>query len=435
MSMAMSRQRRCCCGGYGANCNHRHECPVVVIYRRGHLIKPMESGITLFSIILLLGAAHGLFLALALLNAPGGNLVAHRYLALLTLVFAIDLASEFLYQARYYTQATYLVGINDPLDFLYGPLTYFYVRALTEPEQAGLTGRRWLHFLPCGISYLVLIPFFFLNPDFKLRLLYADIEVETLQQSFAVLGYVLVILLSIIQIGVYLSLSICNLKQHARLIRDQFSYTERISLVWLRNLLTFLLAIYLVYLVDAFFSDAFGFEEEINNILYLMIVIMIYAMGYLGLRQPVIFARLKTNLNTIGPQEEMKPPRRRKYQKSALNADLSGVLSHELKEHMQSKKPYLDSALTLPQLAAQLDISPNYLSQVINEQTGANFFDFINAYRVEYAKSALTDPATAQSNILTIALDAGFNSKSTFYSAFKKHTAMTPNQFRKSQVA
>ena len=61
-----------------------------------------------------------------------------------------------------------------------------------------------------------------------------------------------------------------------------------------------------------------------------------------------------------------------------------------------------------------------------------NFFDFVNRYRVEEVKQCLSNPAKDKDNIVTLALDAGFNSKSAFYAAFKKLTGMTPNQFKKS---
>jgi AraC-like DNA-binding protein len=99
---------------------------------------------------------------------------------------------------------------------------------------------------------------------------------------------------------------------------------------------------------------------------------------------------------------------------------------------MNKERPYLESQLTLPQLAQQLGISPNYLSQVINEQLQKNFFDFINEYRVAEAKSKLTADSTTKGSIADVAYDSGFNSKSAFYTAFKKHVGMTPSEFRAS---
>ena len=98
---------------------------------------------------------------------------------------------------------------------------------------------------------------------------------------------------------------------------------------------------------------------------------------------------------------------------------------------MESEQPYLDDRLTMPQLAARFDLSPNYLSQIINEQLHKNFFDFVNHYRIEKAKRRLVETLEGTSNVLTIAFAVGFNSKSAFYTAFKKHTQMTPSQFRK----
>jgi AraC-like DNA-binding protein len=99
---------------------------------------------------------------------------------------------------------------------------------------------------------------------------------------------------------------------------------------------------------------------------------------------------------------------------------------------MEANKPYLEGDLVLPQLAQQLGISANYLSQVINEQLHVNFYDFINGYRVEEAKGLIRNAGPKNTNILNIALDSGFNSKSAFYTAFKKATSMTPTQYRKT---
>ncbi len=113
---------------------------------------------------------------------------------------------------------------------------------------------------------------------------------------------------------------------------------------------------------------------------------------------------------------------------------MSETLLAEIQTFMKQNKPYLDGSLTLPQLAEQLGISPNYLSQVVNEQLDKNFFDFINYSRVEEAKKYLTDPGKDRTNILPLAFDADFNTKSAFYTAFKRHAGMTPGQFKQSNA-
>ncbi|MES9997830.1 MAG: helix-turn-helix domain-containing protein, partial [Candidatus Thiodiazotropha lotti] len=236
-----------------------------------------------------------------------------------------------------------------------------------------------------------------------------------------------------------------RLLQHQKSIEDQFSFLERINLAWLKNLLLALVALYLFYLADVFLADLLAFPEEVIGIHFLMIVLVIYSMGYLGLRQPAIFTQQdrsdpKTDRQSLDAQanqtgatlNDTDPSQSQpKYQRSALDSETSQLLFEELQNHMDEQRTYLDSKLTLPQLATQLSISPNYLSQVINEQAGCNFFDFINRYRVEEAQRHLT-AESAQMNILGIALDAGFNSKSAFYTAFKRHTGQTPSEYRKS---
>jgi AraC-like DNA-binding protein len=161
---------------------------------------------------------------------------------------------------------------------------------------------------------------------------------------------------------------------------------------------------------------------------------VVYTLGYMGMRQPQIF-RQQDRLEPPSAESDTRDSARPKYERSALDADMSAALLQDLRVLMETDKPYLDSTLTLAQLAEQLGISPNYLSQIINQQTGSNFFDYINGHRVEAAKQLLADPAKARLNVLTVAMDAGFNSKSAFYTAFKHHADMTPSQYRQRNLS
>ena len=402
----------------------------------------MEPTITLFSIIMLLGSAHGLFLALALVNTKGGNRAAHFYLALLTLAFAIDLGHEFLYQTGYLLQLIILAYIDPLINLLYGPLIYSYVRVLTDERDYKLQGVRWLHYLPVvmGISLCVLLPD--LSPEQFSKLFYEDMPASKREDGMVLSVIGAIATSSVVSLGIYLVLSIARLLRHARSIRQQFSSIERITLNWLRNLLIAVSALYLILLFDGFLSQFFGLDEGVNRFLYLVIVAVIYTMGYLGLRQPVIFTQTVPEVESVITTPE--PPlyndknsnqalvTHTKYKTSSLDADMSSVLLSELQAYMVAEHPHLDSKLTLPQLAKRMGISPNYLSQVINEQCEKNFFDFINDYRVEEAKQLLADSTKANLSIMHIAYEAGFNSKSAFYSAFKKHVGMTPSKYRMS---
>ena len=99
---------------------------------------------------------------------------------------------------------------------------------------------------------------------------------------------------------------------------------------------------------------------------------------------------------------------------------------------MSDEHCYLEPNLTLPQLAERLDCSVNHLSQVINAGFGMSFYDYINGYRVRRAEQLLGAADAESQAILDVALAVGFNSSSTFYSAFKKVTGVTPAQYRKT---
>ena len=105
-----------------------------------------------------------------------------------------------------------------------------------------------------------------------------------------------------------------------------------------------------------------------------------------------------------------------------------------LTAHMTSQKPYLDPLLTLDSLAAKSHIPARQLSQLINRHFEKNFFEFINSYRIEESKILLAKEENAKVTMLEIMAQAGFNSKATFNTFFKKSAGMTPTQYRKEQL-
>ena len=133
--------------------------------------------------------------------------------------------------------------------------------------------------------------------------------------------------------------------------------------------------------------------------------------------------------------------RYRKLKKQKMKYSTTSISGERMEEAlavltalMEVEKAYLDPDLTLQKLAKQLRIHYNHLSRIINERFGVSFKNYINRYRIEEAKKRLADPAEKDRNIVDIMLDAGFYSKSTFNTAFRKFTGTSPSNYRKKHL-
>lgn len=119
-----------------------------------------------------------------------------------------------------------------------------------------------------------------------------------------------------------------------------------------------------------------------------------------------------------------------KYRRSGLKPEQIALFAERLEKHMMTNEPYLDSGLKIESLARQINVSRNYLTQVLNEGLGKNYYQYVNGYRVETAKRLLMSEDARSLSILEIAYECGFNSKATFNLAFKRLTGVTPSEYR-----
>jgi AraC-like DNA-binding protein len=235
----------------------------------------------------------------------------------------------------------------------------------------------------------------------------------------------------ILSYSVYLYLSFKLLRQHQQAIPNYFSYREKITLSWIRNLLIIMLVFWFSIILFLVLLQGRGSMDWYMEGLMLFSIVAIFYMGTMGILQPRVY-------HQIGFRAEKKVPpsntssNEGKYRKSALSPEMMERILTHLEQLMDSDKPYLKNNLTLPELSEMLAVSPNYLSQVINEKLQMNFFDYINSYRIEVAKQLLIKPLPYTHTILDIAMESAFNSKSAFYSSFKKQTGLTPVQYKKA---
>jgi AraC-like DNA-binding protein len=164
-----------------------------------------------------------------------------------------------------------------------------------------------------------------------------------------------------------------------------------------------------------------------------LLFVFITKVLYKALKKPEIFSLIKDKENTE-PNVAASFENNTKYANSKLSDLEKKKILELLQKHMDDKKPFLDSELSIELLANQLSIKPRTLSQVINELLQISFFEFINQYRIKEAQRLLTNPKDKKITILEVLYEVGFNSKSSFNTVFKKHTGLTPLEFKKKHL-
>ncbi|MFC1724396.1 helix-turn-helix domain-containing protein [candidate division KSB1 bacterium] len=237
-------------------------------------------------------------------------------------------------------------------------------------------------------------------------------------------------------------ITILQLRKHKKRIKHYYSYSKNIDLKWLYFLSNGFAIFLLFMLFRSHLQKILGLEIPSSyNYSWLVMVLYVFGIGFYGYKQKGIFLHTDYDATTASndrinalefntPADQELEKEKIHYQKSGLKKEEAEELSGNLKSLMENKKPYLDYDLNLVTLAKKLGTTTHKLSQVLNENFSKNFFDFINEYRIEEVKKQLFLPEKENYKIIAIAYDCGFNSKSTFYTLFKKSTSLTPAEYR-----
>lgn len=370
----------------------------------------MTESIGLMDILIIAGITQGLFFTF-LLFKNRKNRYANRFMAMLGITVTLLIAFPLINQTPLFSRLPllFIYLICSPL--LIPPFIFLYTRFLISPTSRFrisdgshfLIFLGWFIFLsikhmtaPNGIFEYIRTNHIVLKTDMWINIL----------QSITYHIYILYLL-----------------KQYSRDIRESFSSIEKISLNWLKTMAVLGVAFGFFMLLTFAVGPMLDLPEFDSGVMItLAMIMMLFVISYLAIRQPEIF-QVAVDAKTL----------RKKYQTSGLSSEKSKKLKKSLLQTMERDKPYLNSLLSINDLARKLEVPPWYVSQVINEKFNQNYFDFINKYRVAEAKKQLADPSKTHLSILDIAYDAGFNSKSTFNTAFKKYHNTTPSHFRKQK--
>jgi len=374
--------------------------------------------------IILTGAINGLFFILLLKNKPKTS-DSDRILMLWMSIIALQLGFYYdnLSANPIFPACLQLLGFSLPV--ISSPVFYFYIRSLSSGFSF-----KWrntgVHLTPFLIFNCITFFLHYTNKDY---LFLRDGLPHFSSALNPWLSYSLTALLALVP-GYYTVLSFVLLLKHQKRLPDNYSYTEKINLNWLKWIVVSLLVLFIGLFLFIKYGVRYGLVAypDLFAVVGAILTIYVFFIGFCGLQQDAVFNRDPSIQEDVNEEDSLPG----NYKNSGLSDEKADQIFMRLKLHMDTARPFLKEDLSLAMLAGELGITSNQLSQVINQKSASNFFNFINGYRVAAVKEKFKDPALAAYSILGIAYDSGFRSKSSFNKIFKETTGQTPLEYRRA---
>ena len=368
--------------------------------------------------VFIIGTFESIFLLLLLLGKKNKSLPDYL-LGVIFMLYAISIGSVYLELQNLKNNPAYsaITNISWLFLFLHGPALWFYIKSLSDPDFR-FKPLYLLHFIPfIFFSVFQYFNFISLTVPEKILFLENDLFKEMISYKITVLA-----------IGVstisYNSWALSLIRRRRDKLMQQYSKIEDIDLGWLNALTIAALICYSVnvalFTLDLIFHFAtYKYLMFLTNIFATVYVLF---LGYFGIRQGNIF------INSMGVTRKSDvEPASNEIPSPAITTDDAFIRT--LIRNMEEKQPYLDSEITISRLSELLDVKIEFLSEVLNSRLKQNFFDFINKYRIEEFKIQSILKANNHLSIMGIAYNCGFNSKASFYRAFRKFEGMSPTDY------
>lgn len=362
------------------------------------------------------GLIQNFILAGILFFRQGDRKLANRFLSLTIFIVNVHLTYLMVLDTNLDNLFSFLLWL--PYSFLtaIGPLILFYTKALTDLDFT-ISKVNGKHFIPVvaevGLQAIMIVQ---------------SIWSRELVYNTPLYFYVtpLIYLWAAASIFYYLRLSLGIINNHEVWVLRNFSNLKEVTLLWLRKLIIYYRLFWIIWVpFVAAFLLFFRFQLQYVIVvltLYFLILILIYLTLWIGIeglgRGNFILIR--------EPEQESE------------NKNFSRLTQQEIQDYIERinqlmtlEKVYLNENLSLRELAVHLKADPNLISFILNNHLNINFYDFINSHRIEEVKKKLNNPAYKHLTLLGIALESGFNSKTTFNRVFKQATGITPTEFQR----
>ena len=332
------------------------------------------------------------------------------------LIITSVLTERFLTHIDFYRVFPHYLFLSYGLWYLWAPVLYFYIKSSLY-ENVKLSIADLLHLIPF-ITYMV-VNGEYIFASWATKVGYID---NFTPKGETTIYNLLMPALLRVQTIVYLIYIWVLINNYKIVELNGSKETRKNQLVLLK---TFFIAVSLLQIYDVFFLIMNYLGKTgghlLKNIRLLITVIINYSIAFAAIKYPErLFPQFKRELD--------------KYKSSKLTDEEMERIESILQSITINEQLYLNNNIKLKDFSDKLNVSQHSISQTLNLKLGCSFYDYINKFRIEKAKEILKSDGVEKYTFLHIAYESGFNSKSSFNRAFKKHTGITPSEFINSEI-
>lgn len=355
----------------------------------------------------------GFFFSIIFLRLTNRKRIANIIISVFYFVTSIAIGCNPLLFTNLYQVLPHAIRIEWILLSLICPLLHlYYITFVYNRLKLALIDIILL--ISTGVFILSMLPFYFQSPAAKIAY-YRSI----LAGNFFLSDLIFTIILSILSILFFFRSYQIN-REYTKKLKQQFSSIERLNSVWLKSGLIFCLALN-ICIISILVLLALGQPYYlVYRIIPLLASATIFIFGFTGVVQQDVHSQISKTYDLTDD--------------CLTDLEEDAELSSRLRNYMQKKKPFRNVDLTLSQLAKEISIPPRKLARLIAADFDLSFYDFINRYRINEVKKNMTGIHYGSPDMFSLAVDAGFRTKSDFFTVFKNLLHMTPEQYLKAYV-
>ena len=372
---------------------------------------------SILNTVMLLGAIQGIILSLYIFLSKKHKTLSNLFLALLIVSFSYNIIQSYLHITGIITKEYYFKYFYIPFSSVFMTLFYLYVKYYLYHLEK-FQKKDYLFFIPFINAFFVTL----IEKIVYALGFYNVIYIKKFDYIKVVLEY-----FNIFYSIALIILSIKLINRYKKQTKNNFQLIQVLSIRWLKILSYIFLIMGVYWLIPFTIEVFFGNNLQIYFYYFLWIAlsILIYLLGHFGIYHFGVF-------------QEQKSIHKFSISRTALiQKDTASNIKNEnlieFEKFIKEERNFLDANLSLESVAKKLNINKSYLSRLINSDLEKSFNDYINELRIEEAKTYLEQTEFENYTLLAIGLEAGFNSKTAFNSAFKKFTGVTPSEYKKSK--